>query len=95
MIGRDFVEVWVNTDASTCENRDVKGMWKEARNGRRPNFTGLDDPYEPPVIPEITIDTVHETPRQSAERIFNHLSSRGYLDVFVERRKQHGAVATV
>jgi sulfate adenylyltransferase len=94
MIGRDFVEVWVSTEANICESRDVKGMWKEARNGRRPNFTGLDDPYEPPVGPEITIDTVRETPLQSAERIWGYLSSCGYLDVPAERR-QHGPVAAL
>jgi adenylyl-sulfate kinase len=95
MIGRNFVEVWVSTDANICENRDVKGMWKEARNGRRPNFTGLDDPYEPPAVPEITIDTIHETPRMSAERIFRYLASYGHLDDAMAERRQHGPVATL
>jgi adenylyl-sulfate kinase len=95
MIGRDFVEVWVRTDADTCERRDVKGMWKEARRGKRPNFTGLDDPYEPPASAEIDIDTIHETPRQSAERIFGYLASCGHLDALTERRLQHGAVAAL
>ena len=95
MIGLDFIEVWVRTDAGTCESRDVKGMWKEARCGKRPNFTGLDDPYEPPTDAEIKIDTVNETPRQSADRIFRYLSSCGYLDAVAERRQHHGPVATL
>ncbi len=95
MMGRMFVEVWVDTDAGTCEARDVKGMWKEARNGRRPNFTGLDDPYEPPAVPELTICTMNETPRQSAERIFRHLASGGYVEARAERRQQHEPVGAL
>lgn len=94
MIGEDFVEVWVCTDPKTCAVRDVKGMWQEALNGKRPNFTGFDDPYEPPARAEIIIDTVNETAQQSAQRIFDYLLSGGYLDSRTsERRPQHDSVA--
>lgn len=53
----DFVEVYVATPLEECERRDVKGLYARARRGEIPNFTGIDDPYEPPEHPEITLDT--------------------------------------
>ena len=58
IIGEDnFVEVYVATSIEECEKRDVKGLYKKARAGRIPNFTGISAPYEAPVNPQITIDT--------------------------------------
>ena len=54
---RNFVEIYVSTPLEECERRDVKGLYAKARRGEIKNFTGIDDPYEPPERPEITIDT--------------------------------------
>jgi adenylylsulfate kinase len=52
-----FVEIYVSTPLDECERRDVKGLYARARRGEIKNFTGIDDPYEPPVSPELTLDT--------------------------------------
>ena len=54
---KDFIEIYVSTPLEECEKRDVKGLYKRARTGEIPNFTGISSPYEPPVSPDITIDT--------------------------------------
>jgi adenylylsulfate kinase len=54
---RDFVEIYVSTPLEECERRDVKGLYARARRGEIRNFTGIDDPYEPPEHPELTLDT--------------------------------------
>jgi adenylylsulfate kinase len=54
---RDFVEIYVATPLEECERRDVKGLYARARRGELRNFTGIDDPYEPPESPELTLDT--------------------------------------
>ena len=80
MVGEgQFVEVYVNTPLSVCENRDVKGMYAMARRGELKGFTGIDDPYEPPLNPEIELDTVNHTVQGNAERIIAHLQERGFL----------------
>ena len=57
----NFVEIYVSTPLKECEKRDVKGLYKKARNGEIPNFTGISSPFEEPVSPEITIDTSRHT----------------------------------
>ena len=64
-IGRDYVEIYVSTPLEECERRDVKGLYKKARNGEIPNFTGISSPYEAPENPEIEIDTT-DTPLEEA-----------------------------
>jgi adenylylsulfate kinase len=54
---RGFVEIYVATPLEECERRDVKGLYARARRGELRNFTGIDDPYEPPETPELTLDT--------------------------------------
>lgn len=54
---REFVEIYVATPLEECERRDVKGLYARARRGEIRNFTGIDDPYEPPDSPELTLDT--------------------------------------
>jgi adenylylsulfate kinase len=54
---REFVEIYVATPLAECERRDVKGLYARARRGEIKNFTGIDDPYEPPENPELTLDT--------------------------------------
>ena len=78
MIG-SFVEIYVKTSVEECEKRDVKGLYKKARAGEIKGFTGIDDPYEEPLRPEIVCETAEETPEQSAEKILKRLEELGYL----------------
>ena len=80
MVGEEqFVMVYVDTPIAVCEQRDSKGMYARARRGEIKGFTGVDDPYEPPVNPEITLDTVQETPEANARKIIAYLEERGFL----------------
>ncbi len=74
-----FIEVFVDTPLEVCEERDVKGMYKQAREGKIKNFTGIDDPYEPPLNPEIVIDTVRRSAEENAEFILAHLIEQGFV----------------
>lgn len=65
----NFVEIFVDTPLEECEKRDVKGLYKDARAGKIKNFTGIDDPYEDPVKPEIHIKTDGKSPEESLEEI--------------------------
>jgi sulfate adenylyltransferase len=80
MVGEDrFVEVFVDTPIEVCEQRDVKGLYARARRGQITGFTGVDDPYEAPMNPEITLDTVAFTPEENARKIVAFLEERGFL----------------
>ena len=79
-VGEDFLEVYVSTPLEVCESRDVKGLYAKARSGALKGFTGIDDPYEPPLDPEIEIVTQGESPEESAARVIDVLEARGYLD---------------
>jgi len=80
MVGKDaFIEVFVNTPLEVCEQRDVKGIYARARRGEISGFTGIDDPYEPPMNPEILLDTVNENVQGNAQRIITYLEERGFL----------------
>jgi len=80
MVGPDhFLEVFVDTPLEVCEQRDAKGMYAKARRGEITGFTGIDDPYEPPTAPEITLDTVAQTPEANAQRILAYLIQRGFV----------------
>jgi sulfate adenylyltransferase len=74
-----FIEVFVDTPLSVCEQRDVKGMYAKARRGEIKEFTGISDPYESPLNPEITLDTVSCTPEENARRIMAELAQRGFV----------------
>jgi adenylylsulfate kinase len=75
----DFVEVYVSTPVDVCEQRDVKGLYGKARAGELKGMTGIDDPYEPPLSPEVEIATVGESVEESAARVLKELEARGYL----------------
>ena len=80
MVGSDhFIEVFVDTPLSVCERRDSKGMYAKARRGEIKDFTGIDDPYEPPENPEIVLDTVANTAEANARQILELLLSRGFV----------------
>jgi sulfate adenylyltransferase len=81
MVGSDhFIEVFVDTPLQVCEERDVKGMYARARRGELSGFTGVDDPYEPPLIPELKIETVHASVEENAARIIEYLEMRGLME---------------
>ncbi len=69
----EFVEVFVDTPLEVAEARDVKGLYKKARSGALKNFTGIDSPYEPPVNPEIRVNTAEMTAEEAAEHIIRQL----------------------
>lgn len=75
----DFIEVYVATSVEECAKRDVKGLYQKAFAGEIKGFTGVDDPYEAPDNPEITLDTVNNTPDQCADIIIKYLIEKGYL----------------
>lgn len=74
-----FVEVYVECPINVLSDRDVKGLYKKALAGEIKNFTGIDDPYEPPVSPEVTVHTDSETAQQSAARIVSKLELMGLV----------------
>jgi sulfate adenylyltransferase len=80
MIGSDkFIEVFVDTPIDVCKERDVKGMYALAKEGAIKSFTGVDDVYEPPLYPEIRINTIENTPMESALKIINYLKEKSFL----------------
>ena len=80
MVGEDrFIQVFVDTPLNVCEQRDVKGMYAKARRGEIAGFTGIDDPYEPPRSPEITLDTLKLTPEENAHLILRYIQERGFV----------------
>ncbi len=74
-----FVEIFLNTPIETCEQRDPKGLYKKARAGQLKNFTGIDDPYEAPAKPELTIDATTTSPQQAAVLILEYLEKQGIV----------------
>jgi len=77
-IGR-FAEIHVDCPIEECIRRDVKGLYKKALAGTLEHFTGVSDPYEPPLMPELVVETARETPQQSAFGIFVRLHSLAYV----------------
>ncbi|MFQ5649767.1 MAG: adenylyl-sulfate kinase [bacterium] len=78
MIG-SFVEVFVDCPVEECIKRDVKGLYKKALAGEIKEFTGVSDPYEPPVNPEVAVKTANEEPQESMQKIVARLEELGYL----------------
>jgi sulfate adenylyltransferase len=80
MVGESrFIEIFVDTPIEVCEQRDVKGLYARARRGQITGFTGVDDPYEVPVDPELTLHTIDVSPKQNAQEIVEYLELHGYL----------------
>ncbi len=76
----DFVEVHVSTPLEVCEARDPKGLYRQARAGKLTGFTGIDDPYEPPLRPELTLDSSGaQTPAALAAELLTYLERRGTI----------------
>ena len=78
-IGEDFIEIFVDAPLEVCAERDVKGLYKKAFAGEIEQFTGVSDPYEPPVAPDLVLKTDEETPEESARKVLEKLEFFGYL----------------
>src|SRR5687768_8402092 len=76
----DFVEVWVAAPLEVCEARDPKGLYRKARAGEIPEFTGIDSPYEEPAAAEIVVHSDQEDAGACAAKVVRYLEERGYLD---------------
>ena len=75
----DYVEIHVKCLLEVCEQRDPKGLYRQARLGMIKNFTGLTAPYETPLNPELTIETDKQTPEACTKQIISYLEDNGYL----------------
>jgi bifunctional enzyme CysN/CysC len=75
----EFIEIHVATPLAECERRDPKGLYRRARAGELPNFTGIDQPYETPEAPEISLDTSVLSAEAACERIVAYLRENRYL----------------
>jgi adenylylsulfate kinase len=75
----DFIEVYCKCDLDVCEERDVKGLYKKARAGEIPEFTGINSPYEEPLNAEIIVDTSAQSIEQSVEQVINALTKRNII----------------
>jgi adenylylsulfate kinase len=71
----NFVEVWVQCSLETCVKRDPKGLYRNASQGTITNMTGIQAPYEPPLTPEVTINTEKETPQERTGRIITFMNN--------------------
>ncbi|MCB0867023.1 MAG: adenylyl-sulfate kinase [Solirubrobacterales bacterium] len=74
-----FVEVFVATSLEDCEARDTKGLYAKARSGEIKEFTGISDPYEEPLDPELRIETAGKTPEESAQDVLDYLEAEGLI----------------
>jgi len=77
----EFIEVFIDTPLEVCESRDPKGLYKKAREGEIPNFTGISSPYEAPSNPQIHIKTDKASLLESVQEIVLYLKEKGYLNV--------------
>jgi adenylylsulfate kinase len=75
----DFVEIFVNAPLAVCEGRDVKGLYEKARKGEIKGFTGIDDPYEEPLNPEVECRTDLESLEESVVKVWAKLIELGYV----------------
>jgi adenylylsulfate kinase len=75
----DFLEVFVDTPLEVCESRDPKGLYKKARAGQLKGMTGIDDPYEPPLHPDVVLDGAAESPEKLAAQVISSLRERKIL----------------
>jgi adenylylsulfate kinase len=75
----DFLEVYVSCPVEVCERRDVKGLYKKARAGEIPEFTGISAPYEEPLKPELTVHTDRHSEEECLDQLLQHLEKHGYI----------------
>ena len=83
MMGDRFIEVYIEASVEVCAERDVKGLYAKAFSGEIKEFTGVSDPYEPPLNPEIALKTAEEEPEESAARLLTYLEERQLIPAAV------------
>jgi adenylylsulfate kinase len=76
LMGDRFIEVFVKASVEVCAERDVKGLYEKAFKGEIKEFTGVSDPYEPPLNPELTLDTEHDSAEEDAATVLSLLEER-------------------
>jgi len=76
MVEGEFIEIFVDTPLAEAERRDIKGLYAKARSGALANFTGIDSPYEPPVDPDVRIDTTQMSAEEAADAVIAALDRR-------------------
>ena len=86
--GVPFVEVFAEAEISALAERDVKGLYRKALAGELAHFTGVSDPYEPPVAPDVVVRSDRETVEESLDRILAFLESRGLAAGLTPRRHE-------
>lgn len=79
IMGERFIEAYVSASVEVCAARDVKGLYEKAFAGEIKEFTGVSDPYEAPLNPELVLDTENESPEESAEKILSYLDEMGLI----------------
>jgi adenylylsulfate kinase len=79
LMGDRFIEVYIEASVDACAERDVKGLYKKAFAGEIKEFTGVSDPYEEPLNPEVTLKTEDEEPAESAARLISYLEEQGLI----------------
>ena len=96
MVGNHrFVEIFVDTPLEVCEQRDIKGMYAKARRQEIKGFTGIDDPYEEPLSPEIRMTTTHCAPEHNARQILEYLFARRFLLKVEKQQKRMSAALSI
>jgi adenylylsulfate kinase len=75
----EYIEIYCNADLSVCEQRDIKGLYKKARRGEIADFTGISSPYEPPLNPELVINTATETLENSVNQVLSYMAQCGII----------------
>jgi len=75
----DFLEIYCKASLETCEARDVKGLYKKARSGEIKNYTGIDSPYEAPIIPDLEVNTDQLSLDDSVNAVLELLKQRGVV----------------
>jgi bifunctional enzyme CysN/CysC len=80
MAAGEFIEIFVDAPLAECERRDPKGLYRKARQGKLPNFTGVDSPYEPPEHPDIHLRTAESTLEREIDTVIAALRERGVID---------------
>ncbi|GFG76519.1 adenylyl-sulfate kinase [Mycobacterium botniense] len=91
----DFIEIFIDTPLEVCEKRDPKGLYKKARAGEIKGFTGIDDPYEPPLNPEVKLEGAKKDPDSLANQVLSYLEKVGVVPPFSEYRESRGESAEV
>jgi len=91
----EFIEIHVRCPLDVCEKRDVKGLYKKARNGEIPKFTGIDSPYEEPRNPELTIDTSALSIEDTTRKIIEYLITHSYIKINTRESIMHKLQSTL